>query len=316
MKIRFWVIISFLFVFLIGFLLLGPVTFRLKKRTTINASIFNVVNQFTDIHNWKHWYPGLTGKDSSVFIYSGITNSVNSSLSVEEKKYTITGVNVEGIHFEEQVNGNKISQSISAFPDSFNTITHVSWIKVGSFSDWLNEKFTHASEMENGLKNLKNYIEDPEKFYGFHMEIESVSDTLLITKKTVALKNRIPATLNILYADLNQYLHENSMDGGQRMAGFFTRENDSVEIMAGITVVKKEPEKSGIRYMEMPHGRMLVGDYLGPYEKISQLYAAMNRYLVDKQLSRVAMIYEKYFNEPRTREDSAQMKIKIYYPIY
>ena len=316
MKIKLWVIITGLLVLLIGFLLIGPVSFNIKKRITINASIFNVVDQFTELHNWKHWHPGLIGKDSSTFNYSKITRGINSSLSVLKQKYTITSVNSEGISIEEEVNGDKIYQSISAFPDSFNTITHVTWIKVASFSNWIKEKFNRGNEMENGLKNLKSYIEDPEKFYGFHIEIESVSDTLLVTKKAMASKDKIIPTLRNLYTDLNQYLQENKMNHAERMAGFNLRENDSVEIMAGITVERKEPEKNGIAYMQMPRGRMLVGDYQGPYDKISQLYIAMNQYLVDKELKRVAMIYEKYFTDPHSKEDSAHMKIKIYYPIY
>jgi effector-binding domain-containing protein len=316
MKIKFWIIITALFVFLICFLLLGPVTFNIKKRITINASIFNVVKQFTDLHNWKNWHPGLTGQDSSAFKYSRIANGVNSTLTVQEKKYTITSVNSQGIGIEEEENGDRNYQSISAFPDSFNTITHVTWIQVASFSNWVREKFKHDNEMEKGLKNLKSYMEDADKFYGFHIEIQSVSDTLLITKKAMASKDNIIPILHNLYADLYKYLQENNMEHAQRMAGFITGENDSVEIMAGITVEKKEPVKNGIRYMEMPRGRMLVGEYQGPYNKISQLYMVMNQYLEDKELKRVAMIYEKYFTDPHSKEDSAHMKIKIYCPIY
>ena len=316
MKIKLWIIITSLFVFLICYLLIGPITFNIKKGITINASIFNVINQFNDLRNWKNWHPGLIDKDSSLFKYSRITNAVNSSLAVREKKYTITSVNSEGISMKEEENGNKIYQSISAFPDSFNTITHVTWIRVVSFANWIREKFSNGNEMENGLKNLKSFIEEPEKFYGFHIEIQTVSDTLVITKRAMASRNKITPTLQNLYSELTKYLQENNMTHAQRMAGFNIRENDSVEIMAGITVEKKEPPKNGIRYMEMPRGRMLVGDYQGPYNNISQLYKAMDRYLVDKELKRVAMIYEKYFTDPHSKEDSAQMKIKIYYPIY
>jgi effector-binding domain-containing protein len=302
---------------LVALIMLWLISFNIKKQVTIRASIFNVANQITNLRNWNHWHPQLKGRDTASFNYSKQTNVVNSFLDFKGQTYTITNVNSQGIEFETKTDNDKNYQSIAAYPDSFLTITNVTWTKKIHLITWFKEKFNQGSEMERGLKNLKEFMEDPRKFYGFHIEIQPVVDTLVITKKAIANKNNIPVSLQNLYKDLFHYLQENNMSYGNRLAGFANSTDSTIEVMAGICVDTKIPAKTGIEYLEMPaQGRMLVGEYAGPYNKITSLYNAMNQYMEDKGLQKVAMIYEKYLSEPHTGEDSMNMKVRIYYPIY
>ena len=314
-----WIIvICAFFVLLLCCSLFLPIPVEIKKEITIESSIVNVSGQVTDLRNWKHWYPFFEEKDTSSLHYSYSTTTVNSFLHFDKHQYTIVNVNAAAITIKEETDGRAIYQSLTAEPDSFGRFTHVRWIKAITPFIWLKERFSLTREMRTGLNNLKIFMEDPNQLYGFPIEIRPTADTLVIIKEAVISKKDAHITLQGLYSDLHQYILSNNINSnGQRMAGFVTMENYKMKVTAGVPVNKKVPEKNGISYLRMPaSGRMLVGKFEGAYQNINQLYNAMDRYIADKSLRKVALSYEKYLTDPQSSLDSLHMKIEVYFPIY
>ena len=307
-----------LLLLIIVFLFVGPFTFGIKREVSIASPIFIVSGKITDLGNWKSWHPVLKNLDTSSIISSPTANQVNSFLKAGNHLYTVLQVNPAYILIKDQDTKKTSYQSFYAFPDSSGAFTRVILTKLVPFGTWLKEKIFDGTEADSVLKNLKEYIEDPARLYGFPISIGRVADTLVMTKTITADNKRKIQTLQQLYNDIYEFASKSSiLTSTIRMANFHPSGHDSVIISAGIPVNKKGLEKKDIFYLEMPpKGKMLIGKYEGPYEGLNKLYIAMEKYIRDKGLHKVAIPYERYLSNPVSSSDSLHMKIELYYPIY
>jgi effector-binding domain-containing protein len=319
MKKRTWILIVCLILVVTSFFLWAPITFSIKREIIIRAPIYNVAGKLTDLRNWKQWYPALKTTDSSSFIHSRSTTQINSFLQAGDHVYTILNSSPAYILIrDEKKNGNKEYHSLYTFPDSLGSATRVIWIKSVSPFIWLRDKFHSDENMRIGLTSLKKSLEDPSEFYGFPIAIGPVTDTIVATKTAIANEADKISTLHRLYSEIYQYLQKNNITAGNiRIANFSIGSPGQLKISAGIPVTKKGPEENGIAYLQMPRGgKMLVGKYEGPYSGLNKLYTAMEKYVTDKQLHKVALQYERYLTDPSSANDSLHMRIEIFYPIY
>jgi effector-binding domain-containing protein len=240
-------------------------------------------------------------------------------LRTNDDQYYVVSKNAANIIVKEENAGKQIYHSIFVFPDSNIDMTHVVWIENLSPFAWAKEKIYPTGNIEKNLQNLKNYFEDTKQYYGLEIQIQPVTDTLVLTKTiTTSKKNQINALAN-LYKNIIAYSDENDLGvnaNTPRMANFYEINKDSVKIMAGIPVNKKASAKNDFSYMEMPsHGKILTGFYEGDYAGFKRSYSNMNRYIFDKRLKPVAIPYERYLTNPKTREDSLHMKIELCFPV-
>ena len=320
MKRKFVIITSIILILIFCFLFFAPIEFGIKKQISIHASIIDVTKQITDLHNWPHWNTALKKQDTSLFQFSNITNNINSFLRFNHRQYTIVQQNGAFVIVKENnENARPVYHSLYAFPDSLGTSTNILWVKNVSPFAWIKEKLNSSGEIEADLTSLKNFMEDPNQYYGFPLRIQFIPDSFIITKNAVTSKNNQTKTLAQLYSSIKEYAAANNIQinpNDPRIANYYNLNNDSVKITAGIPVSKKAPAKNDITYMEMPpRGRALVGYYEGDYTGLKKLYAAVNKYYVDKHLQSIAAPYEKYLTNPQSTQDSLHMKIEIYYPV-
>ncbi|MBS1973934.1 MAG: hypothetical protein JST13_06250, partial [Bacteroidetes bacterium] len=212
--------------------------------------------------------------------------------------------------------------TIQLVPDSFGFGTKIIWSTRTSLLSWLENKFNHRHNNSISGQNLnafRMFAESPKRFFGFDIQIRPVEDTLVMTNYSTCQKASVTHTLKSLYFKIenlaikyNIYIDSNR----NRLAAFEFKGRDSVIVMAGIPVKKKFLPVNGVSYLEMPpKGRMLVGYYEGPYQKISQLYVAMDKFARIRSLSKIATPFEKYLTSPVTASDSLHIKIELFYPI-
>ncbi|HEU4576412.1 MAG TPA: hypothetical protein VFS36_15525 [Chitinophagaceae bacterium] len=318
MKKRILFILAGITILLIVILIVFPFRFYVKKTVHISAPVQIVSDQLSNPNNWSHWFPDLKSKQDEILAYadSGLTTNTHSQQN-DSLRFTFIKITPTEIFAKEQKADKTIYHALFAIPDSFGMATNVTWAKSYSPIGWLKEIISPSREMLTGLNNLKRFSENPKYAYGFQISIKRITDTLVITKMTRTRKENSVNTLREMFDELEGYTKKYHLRvNNLRMAAFKNKGNDTVEILAGIPVIKRAPETADIVYLKMPgNGRMLVGEYEGPYQGIHKLYEAMERYKIDKTLQQVATNYEKYFTDPVTHEDSLHMKIELNYPI-
>jgi len=300
-----------------GITLFSFETLSVEREIRVSSPISYVANQFTNLKNWKNWYPDLIKGDSTLFTYSDTAAQVNSFLRTPRENYTIVKTDPASVVVRDDHNGKKTYHNISAFPDSFGMATKVRWVEFLSPLDWILSKNKTADEMQEGLYTMKTYAENSKNRYGFRIEIRPMADSIILFRETDVLKNDKMTTLRKLYKDLLRYGQINNIDiTGPRLATFTLNGTDSLHIIAGISVNRKGPLANGIRFANFPkQGRAVVVEYNGAYAGVERIYPAVEKYITDKNLKRVTAPFEKYFNNPITAEDSAHMRVELHYPV-
>jgi hypothetical protein len=306
LKKKLVIISTGIFTLLLAWLFFGPPHFDAAQQLTIGLPIDQVSPQITDTRNWSHWFGDLKNIDSSCFYCNG-------------SRYTILNQRPARIVVKEESDEGKIYHFFSVSSDSFGRATRISWVKAYTPFYWIKYKLDPSSRKDSALHSLKTYLEDPLRYYGFRMYILPVTDTLVITKKAITSINDRIKTLSRLYNNLREYASSNDilLDENQpRMAYFKPVGKDSILIWAGLPSDKKTLPGNGVESLALPKkGRMLVGLYEGPYDGLEKLYSSMDKYVRDRNFSRVPAQFEKYLTNPASAADSLHMKIEVHYAI-
>ena len=186
MRKKIFLVIGMILILVVVFLIWAPLNFGIKKEIAIKSSIYNVAAEFTNLRNWKNWYPELQKGDTASFTYSASTTALNSFLRAGDHLYTILGGNPAYTLVKEESPGSKEYHSFYASPDTFGISSRVVWIRSLSPLHWLQAKLFPRGEMDTTLRHLKRFMEDPSLYYGFPLSIVPVEDTLVLTRTKIS----------------------------------------------------------------------------------------------------------------------------------
>jgi hypothetical protein len=273
-----------------------PVVLTMRLWTTrevvIHTSLFDVAPALTDLHNWKNWYP-----------------------DPERDVFTVTAKNPAGIVVRDK---KQRYQSLLATADTNRRYTLVRWAVSSTVAEWLGGR-RPGGMMEQGLKTLKAYLEDPVNLYGFTIGIQPVTDTLILTKRAIVSRDKVKEKWAALEKELIAYLLVNRMLRVEVDIYNSTEpvSSDSLAAVVGIPVSSRRPEKEGMQFLKLPaQGRLLVGRYEGPDSVMPRLYLAMDKYVLDKELKKVAVPFEKRHVKFFGTEEPGRSVYELVYPIY
>jgi len=165
MRIFRFIIISLIVIFFITTIisLFIPSHVRIYKAIQINSSKDSVMNQVSNVSNWKNWYPGA---DALKFYYE---SDVIKGFVLDEhkKRYLVIRQKKDDEVTAEYILPSKKIQTgwlIAADPQE-NSVTiqwymdfHLQWYPWEKFSSFLFERIYHP-QLQQGLDNLKKFLE-------------------------------------------------------------------------------------------------------------------------------------------------------------
>ena len=156
-------IISSIFFFLLitGFSLFIPSHIRISKAIDINAAKDSVMNQISDVTNWKKWYPGADSM--KLLLVDGKVKGIETH-SVQNIR--ITGINDSTVlAVSSGINSKGGEVGWNFYPVNNNSVTvqwymdfHLKWYPWEKFSSLMLEN-RYGPVMEKGLANLKSLLE-------------------------------------------------------------------------------------------------------------------------------------------------------------
>jgi effector-binding domain-containing protein len=314
-----YIILSILLLF-ICVLLFAPITFGIKRQISISIPVMRVAVQVSDLKNWPHWDNALKDSGGVPIKMSPATNVVGAWLQTNDRRLDVTQYTPSFVVVQETKGSSTVYHEVFVKADSNVNKTIVVWIDNFSLLTWLREEIFPVHHTEENLQHLKNYLEDPKQYYGFDIHVGKVIDTLLLSKLDVCLKTQRNQLMASLYQQIFDYAKACNITlpaNTPRMANFVELGKDSLKILVGVPVNKKVPSAKGVTFLEMPTlGKAAIAHYSGDYKGIKKLYTAMSQYMFDNHLQQVAAPYERYLTDPRTSQDSLQMKIDLYCPLF
>jgi effector-binding domain-containing protein len=270
----------------------GFLRYTITRKAIIKVSIFDLSAQLSDFQKWERWDKQIPDKQFSLHINSP------ASFVLQDK-------------------GHKYAQYISLKPVNADMLTQIEWTKSVTGFEWLMAQFTVNDEIEDQLKSLKIFAENPSNLYGYPIRINKVSDPLLCLHRKTVAKENVKANIPKMVQDISRYLSQNSIAYKRNYyyVSYFPVDSKNIEIAVGIPVTDEFKAKNSFELLKFPvNGRLLVGDYEGPATQLNKIYIAMDKYVTDKKMSKVALPMEKY--PYSAASDTAAIKMQLIYPVY
>ncbi|MGZ3871394.1 MAG: hypothetical protein ACXVJD_00680 [Mucilaginibacter sp.] len=272
----------------------GFLRYNITRKALIKVSIFDLSAQLSDFQKWEKWDKLISNK--------GFSLHINSPAAFVLQK---------------QENRHASAQYITLRPANSDILTQIVWTKSITGFEWLKAKFTGKDEIQDQLNNLKAFAENPSNLYGYPIRKTLVSDPLLCLYRKMVAKENVAEYIAQMLKDLNRYLTDNNISFKREYyyVSYFPVDSKNTELAVGVPIAGEFKAKDSFEILKFPvGGRLLVGDYEGPTAAVNKLYAAMDKYITDKKMSRVALPMEKY--PCNSALNTAAIKMQLIYPVY
>ncbi len=308
----------FLVLLILAIGIAGSITYTVSNRITINASIFDVSGQLTNLESWKKWDIMVFDKADNVTIINDSTTKQSHAVTSEGKTLAKLTVINPAMLFLEQQNG-KDSQLITINPAKKDGTTNVEWIAKSTGFQWIKNSFTSSGLVNDELNSLKKFAESTTGLYGFPIQRGKVIDALICTKKEIVPTLQVKQSTGQLLTVLRGLMKANNLPAA---ANYYYVSSSALlggnsELAVGIPVKSELKSGSGLEFLKFPpDGYLLTGTYEGPITGIQHLYNAMDKYVRDKRLSKVAQSMEKYMDDPDALATKSNIIMQLIYPVY
>ena len=165
------------------------------------------------------------------------------------------------------------------------------------------------------ITELKSYLEDNRRFYGFPIDIKAATDTLFLTKKLDIPTAALFANLPVMQQELEGFAKQNKCRILAKNMSFSPLDHDSLSVMVGLNIDKVIAGDYIYNFRQLPsHAMLASGHYTGSFRDRTALYQAMEKYLVDHRLAKRALPYETY-TSPFPVSDTSTIEIALSYPV-
>ena len=107
-------------------------------------------------------------------------------------------------------------------------------------------------------------------------------------------------------------------NGGQMAGPPFTEYlsmGETIDMRAGVPLVQKIEEGDGVKVGELPGGDVVTTVHIGPYDKLSEAYAAIETYVEEQGLTAGDSMWEFYWTDPEKHPDPKDWKTEIFLPV-
>ncbi|MBC7886594.1 MAG: hypothetical protein H7Z13_01800 [Ferruginibacter sp.] len=168
------------------------------------------------------------------------------------------------------------------------------------------------------LVQIKQFVENTRLLYGYAIHVENLTDNIVTVCNQIAAKDDLYHQLQMSFNKMNAYISKNKLAvTGNYMVNLRRLQNDSISIMTGIPTNTYALPEGNINYMQMPlGGNMVTAMHKGIYTNREMVYAAMEQFISDNELSRASLPFEKLVNNQIPDSDSSAVELKLYYPVF
>ncbi len=314
MKKIFYIALAILILLFGYYLFFVPV--KINKQIQVPFSMYKSGEQLNSLQQITKWNIPFSTMDTT-------------GINVDKKNYSITSgdyhlllsdITPYSSSFKTKYKNKEQLFSWKALLDSANgntSIIHLTYTST-PFRKWF-QKNKLEEDAEKSLDNLKDYMSESKRFYGFEIEKTTVEDTtLLFTRQTCAINERQAVTKTMFEKLINYAAAKNAGYNGTRL--YYTVVNgNEITIFAsiGISNVLETSENEEVQFKRMPFGKnLLVTNYQGPFMDTKKVYRALEAFKTDHNLLSMAIPYAKIMSDGYDFEDNQVVQLKIYYPVF
>jgi hypothetical protein len=165
------------------------------------------------------------------------------------------------------------------------------------------------------VRELRSYLEDNTRFYGYPITTQTLVDSFFLTKKQDVPSQDLFAALPSMFKELEDYARTNSCHVIAQNISFFPLGHDSVSLMAGLNIDKSIEGNANYNFRQVPSTLgLVVGRYEGRFGLRTGIYTAIERFITDHALAKRGLPYERYHSAFPV-SDSSIIKIDLMFPV-
>lgn len=307
------------------FLLLVAVAFGIYagfSTRTVNKTIrvpyppFRVAEQISTPFNLSKWMLPFSADGANPDIQN---QAGHKAVRLANDSAILTIKSVFNTEIDLYTNGDHHGFSYQVSPDTANVGSDITM----SYKTTLLQKWMGGGDAiksaENSFENLKEYLQDSKRFYGYEIRTVSVVDTsFLFIRETVPLSEKRTATKK-LFEQLIKYAEEHNAGYNGIRIFYPLVTDDKITLFASIGVSNQvtPPANSPIQYKMMPfEKKLLEADYQGAYGKADKVFEALEQYKADFNLTSMAIPFQKFLSDGYDFADDQIVQLKVYYPVF
>lgn len=171
---------------------------------------------------------------------------------------------------------------------------------------------TEVTAPDTITKNTKSH--EPEGILG----IIEIPEILTLSVKDSSKQTDVGFAMGQAYNSIESDMQELDLNSNEMPIGALYYNNDPENFVfeCVIPINKlpvKQPKHSIILVLEAT--RALVYNYYGPYNKMSDAYTLLYKYIKDNKLIQTGLAREFYLSDPATEKDPQNWLSKIYIPV-
>ena len=287
-----------------------------KRTVHTYLPVTTATEQFSKPENLNKWFVPFNSSEKSE----------DNRIDTEAK--TITSGNYQLKVFNQSLYSSILNFSkgkknreflFSAIPDtsSIGGTNIIMVYKNSYFNEWF-AKDELVKKALNSFADLKEYIDDTKRMYGYEIKPVKVTDTLFLFKRiTVPLVDKSKSVKEV-FESLISYAAKYKLNyNGNRI--FYSQKNgESITLFASIGIANDItiPESEEFEIKRMPYDKKLLeATFQGKYSEVSAVLDALKKFIDDNNLSTMGIPFEKFISDGVDFNDDQIVQMKVYYPI-
>lgn len=318
-------VVSSLAVLVLVFLIVSLfIPSRLEKKVFVANTFSNIIASIFQPENWKNWDSSVGrawNRDPASCHFGNDTIRHVITIDIPGKEFRVTRLSTMIYQMEEIQKGDTAVFGLGILPFAGNkerTSQHNSYIVYAQATNLFYKLFPFMEKSTFATRTvsaLRSYLGDNRRFYGYPIELKSTKDTLFLTKKADIPTRDLFKALPVISKELERYATANNCRVTGKNLSYLPLDHDSVSLMAGLNIDKIISGDNIYNFRQLPSGQYLaVGHYEGRFRDRAALYAAMEKFLLDHQLMKRGLPFEKYLS-PLPDSDSSTIRMELSYPL-
>lgn len=295
------------------FLFFKPVT--VIREVTVPYSIWRVGEQVNNLNAIRKWFIPFSGEqlNNSSDTSSEKIQSGEYSLSIESRSVFNSVIRISRNKQSSLVAYAALSDSGAVRTTRIQLVYHSTYAK-----KWFGENELIKLARQN-LDNLRDYMTDTKRFYGYEIQEMKVEDTaFLFSRITLPVTEKRKGMVQ-LFNKLISFAEQNNAGYNGTRIFYSMQSGKDITLFAGIGVTNaiNTAGSADIEYKRMPYGKnLLVTSYQGPFGESNKAFEAMELFKTDHQLSSMAIPYQKILSDGFDFADDQVVQLKIFYPVF
>lgn len=308
------VLLALLVAALVSIYLFIPKNIQVTKIIAVNCTSTASTRFFMDIKKWHYWWPS---PDSAMNSLAGELGFFYKNAHHTPTQAMFNGYQLQTTYRGEQLTGEIIYAQLGY--DSVAFFWKYNFISSNNPVQRLHDYLTLKALKENITEistHFKSFLENQEKVYGMLIKRSTVTDTLLVSTKSILSKYPDNEQVYTMIDQLQRYAKEKgAKQTGYPMLNVTELDSQHFQTMVALPIDIQIQENARFSWKKMVAGKILVGEVKGGTERAKEAFDEMHNYVIDYHLTSPAIPFLSLVTDRRMEKDSSKWITRIYYPI-